>query len=264
LRPGSRRGSTAALVGLLACARAAAADPRPTRAHLIEHGVATGGGVLIWMLSETALKDRLAPSACSWCQPPAFDRYLRDHLRWRDPGAADTLSNVTAFVIAPGISLFGVAAVTGHRDGLYEGLDDVLAILEAGVTASLVDQGIKFAVGRERPFVRYGDPARPHQLDDDLSFFSGHTALAFAYATAGATVASRRHLRAAPWIWAGGLGFAATTGYLRIAADKHYLSDVAVGALVGTGVGVLLPRLLHDHDVTVVPAPGGIALLGTF
>ena len=34
-------------------------------------------------------------------------------------------------------------------------------------------------------------------------------------------------------------------GYLRIAADKHYLSDVTVGAVLGTLIGAGIPLLFH-------------------
>jgi len=68
-------------------------------------------------------------------------------------------------------------------------------------------------------------------------------------------------------VWGVGLTLAGTTGYLRIAADKHYASDVLIGAVLGSAAGLILPRWLHDHeggDVQVVPTPGGLALLGTF
>ena len=38
-------------------------------------------------------------------------------------------------------------------------------------------------------------------------------------------------------IWISALGLASATGYFRIAADKHYFSDVFVGAIVGSLIG---------------------------
>ena len=37
---------------------------------------------------------------------------------------------------------------------------------------------------------------------------------------------------------------------MRIAADRHYLTDVLVGAAVGTAVGLAVPHLMHKE-----PAP---------
>lgn len=68
-------------------------------------------------------------------------------------------------------------------------------------------------------------------------------------------------------IWTAGYALAATSGYLRIAADRHYLTDVVVGAVVGSGIGLAVPLLVHPRigdDLRVVPADGGIALAGEF
>src|SRR5437870_2234290 len=87
---------------------------------------------------------------------------------------------------------------------------------------------------------------RRASADDDASFYSGHTSAAFAVATSFATCASMRGDGEAWVAWAAGLPLAALTGYLRIAADRHYLSDVLVGAGAGTLFGTLVPRLLHS------------------
>ncbi len=62
-----------------------------------------------------------------------------------------------------------------------------------------------------------------------------------------------------------GLAASAATGYLRVAGDKHWATDVLAGAGWGSAVGVGVP-LLHarggdDSRVTVLPAPGGLAVL---
>jgi membrane-associated phospholipid phosphatase len=38
---------------------------------------------------------------------------------------------------------------------------------------------------------------------------------------------------------------ATSVGYLRIAADKHYFSDVMTAAVIGSIVGVGIPLLFH-------------------
>jgi membrane-associated phospholipid phosphatase len=52
-----------------------------------------------------------------------------------------------------------------------------------------------------------------------------------------------------------------TSGVARIAADRHYVSDVIAGAVLGWGVGFAMPALLHyewraaapRHAWTVTP-----------
>ena len=86
--------------------------------------------------------------------------------------------------------------------------------------------------------------ARANQTDDDdLSFFSSHTSTTAAFAFAVSQIATRRRVRT-PLVFLVGIA-AGLTGYLRIASDRHYLSDVLAGGLVGATVGTLVPRWLH-------------------
>lgn len=81
------------------------------------------------------------------------------------------------------------------------------------------------------------------------SFFSGHSSAAFTAAVFTASYFSEMY-PSSPYrgvVWAGSLSLAGFVGALRIAAGKHYPSDVAVGALVGTGVSLLV---LESHRVS--------------
>jgi membrane-associated phospholipid phosphatase len=79
-----------------------------------------------------------------------------------------------------------------------------------------------------------------------------------------------RGYRLAPLVWGVGMPLAAATGYLRIAADKHYLTDVVVGALFGAAVGVALPLLAHGRQdastgtTGTASAPVMVAVAGVF
>jgi membrane-associated phospholipid phosphatase len=64
-------------------------------------------------------------------------------------------------------------------------------------------------------------------------------------------------------VWGTGIALSVTTEYLRMAADKHYLSDVIGGGLVGLGTGLLIPRLMRQ-DIKIAPVPGGAAVVGMF
>lgn len=78
---------------------------------------------------------------------------------------------------------------------------------------------VKTFVHRERPCA----PSSCGSDNPDFSFYSAHTALAFS------TIGGPRLAFALP--------LSIGTGGLRIAAGKHYLTDVAVGALAGAAVG---------------------------
>jgi membrane-associated phospholipid phosphatase len=120
-------------------------------------------------------------------------------------------------------------------------------------------------VGRERPFV-HELPLDQKELtsqpaDNNLSFFSGHSSEAFALASASGTVATMRGYRWAPVVWSVGGVVAAVTAYLRIAADKHWLTDVLAGAVLGAGIGFALPYVFHSAED--LPAPTARASLRT-
>lgn len=188
---------------------------------------------------------------CTWCgidaqgqtAVPRLDAAARARWTWTRHRRAANLSNVTAGS-AYALPLIGLSAVHGGTGGEW-GRDMLAAISSVAVT-QLTSDLTKRVTRRSRPHVAFDhDPiARP---DDVHSFFSGHTATAFAAAVSTATIASRRDSRHAAWLWAGGLSLAGTTGYLRIAANRHFLTDVLTGAAVGTAFGVLLPRVFDGH-----------------
>ena len=106
-------------------------------------------------------------------------------------------------------------------------------IAEAVALNGALTQIVKFTAGRERPFVHAlpadQKPLTGHPADNNVSFYSSHTSFAFSLAVSTATVASMRRYRWAPVLWGVGLVSAAAVGYLRIAADQHYFTDVGRG-----------------------------------
>ncbi len=69
---------------------------------------------------------------------------------------------------------------------------------------------------------------------DNFSFPSGHTATAFT----NATLLFYEYKDANIWYASSGFAFASTTGFLRIANNKHFTSDVLAGAGIGIGIGI--------------------------
>jgi len=259
----------AVLSGCLVAAPAAAqtAPPHPLRWDPAVDVTVVAVGATAGILSEV-VKPQLVPASCRWCDVDALDERVRDALRWQDPAAADAASSVVGFVVTP-LAVGGLDALAAAHGGAarYAG-EDLLLIAEAGVLAADVTQVAKMLVARERPFVHALSPERKtftaQPSDNNLSFFSGHTSLVFALATAAGTVTTMRGYRWAPAVWSVGLVAASTTGYLRIAADRHWFTDVLVGAAVGAAVGVFVPLLFHsvvDGSATSPPATGVRAAL---
>jgi membrane-associated phospholipid phosphatase len=208
-------------------------------------------------------KAQLVPSTCRWCEPPRFDRWARERLVWHDTRAAGTASDLFQLVVPAGAAttLWIQAAPHGDR----EVVEDLLVLTESASTAILLTQGAKFAVGRLRQDAwARGTIVSP---DDKLSFWSGHASFAFSAAAAATQIA---RLRGRPgWRWLGLATFsaAAITGYLRVAANRHWLSDVVTGSVVGSATGLLVPLLAYQPAdgrkpaVSLAPAPGGFAVV---
>ncbi len=249
------------LVALLLPASARASEPARPRLQVnfpVELSV-TGAGAAIWLTTEI-LKSKIAPATCNWCEPPAGDLAVKNALRWPNTKSADVTSYVTGFALAP-IAALGLDAATVYASNgsFREWGEDATVILESIVIAANLNQLVKFTVGRERPFVHdlaAGDkPNTKSPGDNNLSFYSGHTMLGFVSAVSAGTIASLKGYKSAPWIWGTGLTLAAATGYLRIAADKHYFTDVLTGAIMGSAAGFLVPWL-HRPKTGAVQVTG--------
>lgn len=208
--------------------------------------VGVNAGV-IWLALEM-VKRRVGPRRCLVCNgpdqgPPELwgpDEAFRKALRASDTKRADMVSSILAFGVLPALSTGSVLLL--RTDTWGRRFQDLSLVYESLALASLLQQITSMAVARRRPEATF------HRVDgnqgpENCSFFSGHTTKAFSLA-ASATAILWIHKN--PWTWlVAVLGFSAATavGALRIAADKHYVSDVLTGALVGTTAGILIPRL---------------------
>lgn len=137
--------------------------------------------------------------------------------------------------------------IQDHINGYRTHLDDYLSYGPSALLAGLTAAGVK---GRSTPFDRAGlwltanaiagavtfglkqttGYVRPDGSNNQ-SFPSGHTSFAFA----GAGVLDREFGQTNVLIPIAGYAMAGSTGYLRMVNDKHWISDV----LVGAGIGLL-------------------------
>lgn len=144
-----------------------------------------------------------------------------------------------------------------RRFGIYV---ESLALTNALTTV------VKLGARRPRPFTYAAgyDPTEG-RLDDQLSFFSGHastvasasaTAIYFAFAEAGAD--GRRFA-----VLGAGTVATLSVATLRVRAAKHFPTDVTVGVIVGSCVGVLVPHLHRRTGLSVSAEPvAGGAIVG--
>ncbi|HEU0054232.1 MAG TPA: phosphatase PAP2 family protein [Longimicrobium sp.] len=138
--------------------------------------------------------------------------------------------------------------VTGNRDVAELGLHTATSVL----TANLIIGGIKGVAGRARP---YQNPENPYDfklfagVSDEArrSFPSGHTASAFAAAAAATTEVGYHWHDNKLLVGTALFTLAGLTGVSRIYDNKHWASDVAVGAAIGSFTGWKVTRYMQAH-----------------
>jgi membrane-associated phospholipid phosphatase len=95
---------------------------------------------------------------------------------------------------------------------------------------------LKHLVKRRRPFVQNINII-PVYRAGSTSFPSGHASTTFATATALSSAYPKWYVIAPSFLWAG------ATSYSRMYLGVHYPTDVASGAILGTGTALLLQPL---------------------
>jgi membrane-associated phospholipid phosphatase len=180
---------------------------------------------------------KAAPS-CAPCDPASLSGIDRVALQTFS-GTASTTSHA---LLAGVIGFAGVASFDGATAAQRRGHVAVFANSLAWTFAAT--DWMKVVVHRKRPVLyTAGATAAAADPNSQRSFPSGHASVAFAAATTYLVMAQRERLphrdRNAALLYAGALGVAA----LRVSAGKHFPTDVAGGAALGTGIGWLVAKV---------------------
>jgi membrane-associated phospholipid phosphatase len=152
-----------------------------------------------------------------------------------------------AFII--GGSLYGIGRLVHNERMADLGLHGTEAILVGTAVTGL----IKGTAGRARPYV---DRTKPRDFgfargfrdgSDYQSFPSGHTLVGFAAASAVTAETARWWPKSKWYIGPAMYGGATLIGLSRMYNNKHWASDVMMGAAIGTFAGPKVVRYHHSH-----------------
>ena len=146
--------------------------------------------------------------------------------------------------------------------GLFAGNDNIRTtgrmVFESVAIAGLITTITKSVFGRHRPYTNAGSIAfeGPTINVDYLSLPSGHATVAFALST---TLANRIHNTYAS---IGLYSLAGITAFARIYDDKHWASDVFLGAAIGYFVGDFISgKKSKDCAYQIYPTINGLKLI---
>jgi membrane-associated phospholipid phosphatase len=177
-----------------------------------------------------------------------IDRFATSHYSNIASRVSDVL--VAGCNIAPLAFMFR-GQTRGNRWAIF-----VMQLETTSVTGSLTNLS-KNSTLRPRPFVynESVDMSKRQSVDARRSFFSGHTAMAFSGAILTAKMWSdfNPDKNSTP-AYAMAVTAGSTVGALRVFAGRHYPTDVIAGALVGTGVALLITEV---HKVSGSKADDG-------
>jgi len=164
--------------------------------------------------------------------------------------SANGLEGITApgaYIIGGGLYVFGrVSKKPNVADLGWHGLESV-------VLATAITGVLKGTMGRARPFVTNDTNPANFQLfggfgdADRQSFPSGHTTTAFAVASSITSETRRLHPTYVKFVAPVLYGGATLVGLSRMYHNKHWASDVVLGAGIGTFSGLKVVRYSHAH-----------------
>jgi membrane-associated phospholipid phosphatase len=219
------------------------------------------------------------PEEPGWRGPILLDRFMHDTLGATTPHGMSLADGTSDVLLASlvGIPLLVEPTLTWLTtdDATAAGRMALINMQSLALTF-FATSAIKYTVGRERPPLGecWDDPNANASCDErnTLSFPSGHTSMAFA--GAGLICLNHEVLSPLGGAWDDvacytALSAATATGVLRMAANKHYMTDVVAGAAIGIAAGYFLPKwlyfgfdgeggLLADQDVMVTPSVGEV------
>ena len=191
-----------------------------------------------------------------------LDDYFARRLQDSSTQSNRKLHNLATFVrttAAPGSYIIGTTMYLVGRVSKEEHLQSLGL---HGTEALLVGEGVggvlKGLLGRQRPFVQPRDPNSFQFLrgfghgDEYRSFPSGHSVAAFAAAAAVTSETSTWFPRAKWEVGAAMFGGAALTGISRMYDNRHWASDVIIGAGIGTFAGLKVVRYHRTHPGNAV------------
>lgn len=202
-----------------------------------------------------------SPQQARWRGPVLFDASARGVLRLgsaKSRGTAATLSDALVYAtLVHNVWVDDIVVVAGGDHNPDVAWQLLVIDAEAHALSLLVTSATKHLVARERPCRDRCDGGSQYSPDSaepatHVSFYSGHASLTST--SAGLVCAHHEHLP----LYGGGvadlaaclgsISVAMSTAALRVAADKHWVSDVLVGQMTGLAIGYGLPTLLFYRD----------------
>jgi membrane-associated phospholipid phosphatase len=238
---------------------------RPYRLTVLKESLIFGLGIVNGVVS-SSFSDTLSPltktelAALDRRNINGFDRPVSYNYNIDISHASDYI--ITALLASP----FVLPAFKGMKKHT---LTVATMYLELLLWSAFVPSYTKGTVGRIRPYAYSGRAPEDLVLNAETrrSFFSGHSCMSFATAVFFSSVYANYFPRSkySKWVWAGTLTVASIVAAFRVFAGAHFITDVLVGASVGTILGATIPWLHKQKKgdkvaISLSPFGAGVCL----
>jgi membrane-associated phospholipid phosphatase len=238
----------------------------PYRLYPALDATAMGVSALVWWTPALLPAGFVATDGCS-CSSTSLNGFDRWAVTRYHPGYSIAGELMIAGIYSLAV-LLDLADVINAGESAQSFFSDLAVIAEAVLLNGALNQVAKLVVARPRPLLYELPASDPRQRDPDsyLSFYSAHTSSAFAIALAYAQTFAYRHPDS-PYrylVYAAAIAAGSGIGATRIAAGKHFPSDVLVGAVTGAAFGLLIPWLHRRNDraqLSVIASPDSFGLV---
>lgn len=164
---------------------------------------------------------------------------IQQHVQDKMNGFSTSADDYLQFVPIAAFFTFKLAGMKGRSDLLNQ----MIITAKSEMLVATIVYSMKQFIHNPRP-----------DGSTNNSMPSGHSAQAFV----SATLLDMEYRDTSPWISVSGYLCAATTGYLRVANNRHWASDV----LIGAGIGIASVKLVYlTHRYRWGKAPSSAVLV---
>jgi hypothetical protein len=217
-----------------------------------------------WIIGSSVVVGGIAYSIESNLAPPSTAELLSLNKtsinfidRWSAGNYNKSQSSISDVLV--GVSIAAPLSLMLDEDIQKEYLTLGVMYIETASLAAIAPSLGKGIAKRIRPYVYSTSTPNIMKIESDAqrSFFSRHSTFAFSLAVSMSIVYDDYfpNSRYSSYVWISSLGLATTVAALRVTSGSHFVSDVVVGAVVGSGIGYLIPYIhrTKSDGLSLVP-----------
>ncbi|MGL1904268.1 MAG: phosphatase PAP2 family protein [Fibrobacterales bacterium] len=221
----------------------------PYKLSIQKDAVLLSGGVSLFAIGQYRISHLK-----EWNGEPSYNTPWDRSYRGTYNKDAEILSNVSAtFFVAP--LLLSYRNIDSEWNKSREILIESVMLAEVFLINSGINLFVRSLELWPRPYLYSSKITESERKNGSASgsFYSGHAANSFAAATFLTTTFAHKYPNHphTKWMALSSYSIATAVSIFRVQAGKHYISDVVVGAIVGSVIGWVIPALHEIPSVSV-------------